>query len=157
MRKYAAESNKRTSRSVKLPVLFFYLGVAAVLMPRCVGQDSMDRSLRGVSVWIFNFRDSPLQISISNPRAYNLTNKSNLPISQYRLGCVQLDKDREPKIIYEMATEEVEILPGKIEGVEAFHHNSDRNACDSRSAKLSVVAVKFASGKEWRAQDKKPN
>jgi hypothetical protein len=54
--------------------------------------------------------------------------------------------------VFDLKPEEDEIAPGNRSGVQAFHQNPDRAACEARKAKLCVIEVWFEDGKVWRAR-----
>jgi len=125
--------------------------IPAVMVLGVAGQSGSAPGQREASDWTFNFPVTPLRIGADSERSYILENKSEVAIKKYRLGCVQLTANNNPKIVLTMESEEYEIAPGKSWGVQAFHRNPDRASCDTRKAKLSVVEVWFANGKAWHA------
>jgi hypothetical protein len=118
-------------------------------------QGANDRKAHAKVEWTFNFSSSPLTITATSSKDYDLSNRSAARIKRYRLGCVQLDTYKRPIIVYGMEPVEVDIAPGEVWGVEAFDYNTDRRACEARGNSLvSVIDVSSDNGTEWHAPTK---
>jgi len=146
---FCASQSRVLSRFVALLLTFLSFETLAG------GQQSAeDQSAHAKPEWTFNFSQAPLVITATSSKSYDLSNQSTTRIKKYHLGCVQLDTNKLPMIVYRMEPQEVDIGPGEVWGTMAFHRNPDRLVCEERNSKLSVVDVVFDNTTEWHAPTK---